>query len=84
MKAAAHVLFLFSLLYAVYTLSAFQIWKNGREEISSIQSRIPSVWLLAPIKLLLWVVLLPFASVFEGLLLAFVAFCAASIFVVAS
>ena len=71
MHALPECLLLFAVLYAAYSLSTFPF---PQREIDKELERIPKGWVLAPVRLLAWVLLLPLASMFEALLLAFVAF----------
>jgi len=78
MHAFSRGLIFFAIFYVVYALGAYRF---PRSEISKELARVPSVWLLAPVRWLYWLVLLPMASLFEALLLAFVAFCSGGLLI---
>jgi len=73
MSEFARGLFLFAVIYSVYALGAIAV---PRGEVSQFLARIPKIWPLAPLRFIVWALVLPLISVFQALLLAFLAFCA--------
>jgi len=73
MSELARGLLVFAVIYTVYALGAISV---PRGEIDQFLTRVPKSWPFAPLRFLLWSLLLPLISVFQALLLAFLAFCA--------
>jgi hypothetical protein len=74
MKQFGTALLIFALIYGGYALCTFPMGEAGRKGVAELRARLPTVWTFAPIRLVLWVVLLPIASLFEGLLFAILLF----------
>jgi len=74
MKQFGTALLVFALVYAGYALCTFPMGEAGRKGVDELQARLPTVWTFAPIRLFLWVLLLPISSLFAGLLLAVLVF----------
>lgn len=72
-------LVIFSLLYTVYAVSGMV---SAPKESQDLLARFPKAWFLAPLRLVLWVLLLPMTSVPEKLLLAFTLFCLGALLLV--
>jgi hypothetical protein len=72
MSEFSHGLLIFSVVYAAYALGSFVI---APSESRDLLVGFPKAWFLAPVRLVLWALLLPMSSVFESLLLAFTLFC---------
>ena len=74
MKQLGTALLIFAFVYGGYALCTFPMGESGRKEVAELRARLPTVWPFAPIRLLLWLLLLPISSLFEGLLFAFLLF----------
>ena len=74
MKQLGTALLLFAFVYGGYALCTFPMGESGRNEVAELRARLPPLWPFAPIRFLLWLLLLPISSLFEGLLLAFLLF----------